>query len=74
FLTALTVLLQRACTDRQAALTTVGMFVLFAAVYPWLRIAESEGLLTTALYVAMLGYVIVLLIHRLRAVPQPAPA
>ena len=38
----------------------VGVFLVFSIVYPLLRISEDAGLLTTCLYVVLLGYVVVL--------------
>jgi hypothetical protein len=55
--------------DRFTALAGVSFFALFCWVYPLIRVAggEYEGLLLAVLYVALLGYVVVLLVRRARA-------
>jgi len=65
------------------ARATLGMFVVFTVAWPLIGISDYDGLLTTVLYVLLLGYVVALLagkrmLDRMRAgaeaEPQPPAA
>ena len=74
-LTGLVAIFHLVWAGRFIAYTTLAMFLLFCVGYPLIRISDYSGVAMSALYVALLGYVVVLLVsHRREAEPAPVAA
>jgi len=73
-LTSLTALLQFKRADRFNAGATTIFFVIFCVAWPLMAVSAHAGLLQTALHVALVGYVTVLLICQRRPAPAAAAA
>ena len=71
-MTALTALLQFKRADWFTAAATTVFFVIFCVAWPLTVISAHAGLIQTVLYVALVGYVTILLIRQRRpAAPEP---